>query len=372
MATNLHKVKNNCVGLTQNNPFSPGGTNLIVDNTLDGKLSTLGVNFWLTLWHIGRTPDTDTQMEIVEVIARTSPNNYKVNRAQQGTTQQTFPKNSNVALLWTAGNAHEVLNDTEPVAEGTTIVYGSDNLPHLLAVGADGYALFSDSTQPFGVGWSNNFPASPKSVNADELISSAATSELPIGVTGTGITIYNNGFSLHDATTAGVQVQKTLLDANAANLQFAYAHAIRLKFNANLSTVAGTGGGGSASGNAIGFSDVNTGLLDPTSSVPNSIKICQTANLSGDIYFVTSDSVGNTHTDISGFATPGNPYVYEIIWKPGVSAVLYVNGAIAATHTTNIPNAAVTAKLWYYTLLVGAGPIAGISVVTPVISISRV
>lgn len=150
----LHKFKNNCIGTVQNNPLASGGTNLIVDNSLDSRLSALGFNFWLTLWHIGTTPDTDPLMEIVEVTARPSPNNYTIVRAAQNTTAQQFAQNSNVGLLFTAGNFSEVLDSADAVAKGTLIVYGDDFLPHLLPVGSNGLSLLADSTvATIGVKW---------------------------------------------------------------------------------------------------------------------------------------------------------------------------------------------------------------------------
>lgn len=160
--SNLHKVTNNAIGLVQNNPLTIGGTNLIVDNALDTKLNAMGgFKFWLTLWHIATTPDTDASMEIVEVTARVSPNNYTITRAQQGTAASAFIQNSNVALLWTKGNAHEVLNDVDTVAQGTIIVYGSDFLPHLLPAGADGTRLQADSSvATIGLKWATGSGAS--------------------------------------------------------------------------------------------------------------------------------------------------------------------------------------------------------------------
>lgn len=151
----LHKLANNAVGLVKNNPLAIGGTNLVVDNALDGKLNAIGgFPFFLTLWGSALTPDTDTSVEIVEVSARVSPNNYTITRAQQGTVAVAWVLNSNVALLWTLTNAQEAIDFTSAVTKGSIVIYGSDFLPHILAVGTNNYALIADSAvATFGVKW---------------------------------------------------------------------------------------------------------------------------------------------------------------------------------------------------------------------------
>lgn len=152
MAT-LHSFANNAIGTIQNNPLASVGTNLIVNNALDTILQAIPQFYWLTLWHIGVTPDTDSQMEIVLVTARVSPNNYTITRAQQGTSAQNFVTNSNVGLLWTAGNAAEVIDYTDTVGKGYIIIYNSSGKPILLAPGSNGLSLVANSSATLGVNW---------------------------------------------------------------------------------------------------------------------------------------------------------------------------------------------------------------------------
>ena len=171
---NLHRTYNNAIGTIQNNPLLIAGTNLIVNNALDTKLNAIGsFPFWVTAWGIGLTPDTDPNREVMEVTARVSPNNYTVNRGQQGTAAIQWAQGSNIGLLWTAGNAQEVVTlDTLGTGYllyygsdglphlfasgglGEIIVFGSDNLPHLLTVGSNGKALLANSSATYGVNWS--------------------------------------------------------------------------------------------------------------------------------------------------------------------------------------------------------------------------
>ncbi len=110
MAENTHQFTNNALGTVQNSPsLSSGGTNLIVNSSLDTKLSPLLFPFYLTLWAAALTPDNDPLMEVVEVSARPSPNNYTIVRAKQGTTGVAHALNDNCALLLTAGNFTELI-----------------------------------------------------------------------------------------------------------------------------------------------------------------------------------------------------------------------------------------------------------------------
>ena len=93
----FHSVKNN---------FETTLTDTTTTNQTTIAITTspnIQVPYWLT---IGNNPTTG---EIVEVIA---DNNgmLTVNRGQQGTTSQTFPAGTRVALLMTAGHLQEIQN----------------------------------------------------------------------------------------------------------------------------------------------------------------------------------------------------------------------------------------------------------------------
>lgn len=174
MSVNLRRVTNNAVGLVANNPLSNVGTNLVVDNALDTKLNAIGsFPFWLTLWAVNTTPDTDGNMEIVEVTARPSTNNYTIVRAQQGTTGVQHNLNDNVGLFWTKGNAQEVTTQDAITAKGVLIVYTANGIPHALGPGTDGYAILADSTQTLGAKFGQ--VAQPSNVQNQDFIFAADT-----------------------------------------------------------------------------------------------------------------------------------------------------------------------------------------------------
>lgn len=139
MAT-FHQFVNNAVGTVQNNPLSNSGTNLVVDSTLDAKLSGLGFPYYLTIWDPNSNVNTNANMEIVEVTARPSPNNYTIVRGRQGTSGVSHQLGSSVSLLFTRGNFQESLPQGN-VEHGSVYYIGSDLLPHLLEPGSDGQFL---------------------------------------------------------------------------------------------------------------------------------------------------------------------------------------------------------------------------------------
>lgn len=141
MAT-FHQFVNNALGTVQNNPLTSGGTTLVTDSTLGTKLAALTFPFYLTLWGANSSPNTSASMEIVEVTANPSSNNFTIVRARQSTSASAHLQNDNVALLFTAGNFSEVLPQGT-VSQGSVIYIGSDNLPHLLPPGSNGQVLQS-------------------------------------------------------------------------------------------------------------------------------------------------------------------------------------------------------------------------------------
>jgi hypothetical protein len=104
MVTQFYSLKNNTLGLVQNNPLLSVGTNLVVDSTLDAKLNGMTYPLFLTIWGAnGLTPDTDPNVEIVEITARASANNYTIARGQENTTGAQHNFGDNIGLLLTAG-----------------------------------------------------------------------------------------------------------------------------------------------------------------------------------------------------------------------------------------------------------------------------
>lgn len=130
--TTFFKIANNAVGLVKNNPLALGDTNLVVDAALDSKLSGIGFPFHLTLWTAGLNPSTDPNVEIVNVTARPSANNYTITRAQEGTTAVAHAFNDNVGLLWTKALVDELetaINANVPYTGATANVdLGAYNL----------------------------------------------------------------------------------------------------------------------------------------------------------------------------------------------------------------------------------------------------
>jgi microcystin-dependent protein len=128
-----HQVQNNAVGLLTSN-ITDVGTNLVVSAALDSKLSSLAFPFYLTIWEAGMTPDTALYLEVVEVSARPSANNYTIVRAQQSTTNVAHNTDDNVGLFWTKGNADELLLSTP----GVIFPYAGSSAPagYLLCDGA--------------------------------------------------------------------------------------------------------------------------------------------------------------------------------------------------------------------------------------------
>lgn len=199
--TTFHQTSNNAVGTIQNNPLTSGGTNLQVNSELDTKLSALSFPFYLTLWTANSNPNTDTALEIVEVTARPSPNNYTIARGKQGTTGVDHSLNDSVGLFWTQGNINEVLA-SGTVSQGALYAINSSGLPYLLQPGTAGYLLSSG-----GAGADNAWIPSP----------TAKISESASAVTQTGNTTENTIDTI--AIPAG-----TLGTSNVVNYEAEYTY----------------------------------------------------------------------------------------------------------------------------------------------------
>jgi len=79
---------------------------------------------------------------------------------------------------------------------------------------------------------------------------------------------------------------------------------------------------------ATGFSEAYSGT---------SRKVCFASD-GATLYAVTADNATNNNTDISAGITITNWNTYKIVWTPGTNALFYVNGALLATETANIPS----------------------------------
>lgn len=294
MSVELHRTGNNVAGLIQNNPLTSGGTNLIVDNTTDGKLNAIGsFPFFLTLWTINTLPNTDPNMEIVNVTARVSPNNYTITRAQQGTIAIQHNLNDNVGLLWTAGNAQEVVT-TDAVTLGSVFVYDIQGVPHALPVGANGKFLAANSSATYGIDWetptaffqgifSNGLTT--KNVNDASV---AQTIAHGLGVAPKKVKLTANG-SVVVSSTTGFSVSIGVYNTTGPG-----SNRIAQVFNAAGSPVETVSTSSADSAGLFG-----TGVSDPS--------------IAGQIGVVTVDATNITIT-WTKHGTP-NSNVYSIMWE---------------------------------------------------------
>ena len=168
-------------------------------------------------------------------------------------------------------------------------------------------------------------------VNADENQTGYHTSQiiLQTATSGATITAYGNGIHIVDTSGgAGATSVKPILAllANGA-MKFDQPKTVRLKVPANL----GTASGGTNPGSGFGLGDSSSAaptFVNEDDTTFNSIKFVIN---SGVVYAVTSDGVGRTKTVISAGS------LYEIVWKPTSGVEFFVDGALVATHATNVP-----------------------------------
>jgi hypothetical protein len=139
----FHQYINNAIGTVQNNPLSSGGTTLTTDSTLGTKLAALTFPYFLTIWGANLNPNTDANMEIVTVTANPTSNNFTITRGSQSTTGVSHAQGSNIALLWTAGNANDAI-PSGTTSQGSIYYINGSNLPALLAPGSAGTVLSSN------------------------------------------------------------------------------------------------------------------------------------------------------------------------------------------------------------------------------------
>jgi hypothetical protein len=102
---------------------------------------------------------------------------------------------------------------------------------------------------------------------------------------------------------------------------------------------------------AMGFLALNADVFDI-----DSLGVCTTKHIgviikdqpsAARVYtFSNADGVTQTTTDITASVMDNRDQDYSIVYEAGVSAKLYVDGTLVATHTTNLPSGGVTDTIW--------------------------
>lgn len=321
MAT-FHQFKNNCVGTVQNNPLAIGGTNLIVDSTLDSKLSGLTFPFWLTLWDANTNPNTTASVEIVEVTARPSANNYTIVRAQQSTSASAHAQNSNCALLFTQGNLQEAVA-LGTIAQGSILYIDSAGKPHMLAPGSAGTFL---QTQGAGAD-----PAWAASIVANYGDGSDGNVTISSPTTLTRDMYYNDLTVTSTLTTNGYKIFVAGTISGNGTIDFGTAVAGTAGNNGSGGS-GGAGGGGGTSTGAGQFVTTpgaggSAGLLSGNSPVTPAVSKTSSIGSSGA-------AGGNGAGNGSGGGAAGTASSYA---KPGVLANLSLLGVDYKSDGTFIP-----------------------------------
>jgi len=181
-------------------------------------------------------------------------------------------------------------------------------------------------------------------VNADETVNSYWTTVIPLPVAvgnlmgwsavSVGHGYYGNG--IIEVVAPGTTISIIPLAGESVGnyvMNFSQNKIVRIKQTiasrltqavcrsaVGLSTVGGT---------AVNFSS----LTNTTES-----RICF-AHDSTNVYAICCNGVAISSVNIGAY-TDFQKYIYEIVWTPGVNVKFYINGALSATITTNIPTAA--------------------------------
>ncbi len=337
MSVSLHRVANNAVGLVQNNPLAIGGTNLTVDSALDNKLLGIGsFPFWLTLWNANTTPDTDTTVEIVEVTARPSPNNYTITRAQQGTAAIARAYLSNVGLLWTKGNAQEVTTLDAIAAKGSIVYYDATGTPKVLAPGTDGYELVADSSQTAGLKWQTTAQSVPPSTIAASVFETAARFfTIQLGA-GNAATFDTAGLTITDAANGN---GREIDWGGGSNTPYAGSPSFSCTFRLNSKT-----------GTSFGYCGLGDQMMAGATWASTKKHIGFVVKIvaaTASLYATQGD--GSTETISSALTTIAAGDVVEVYLKVNTTASVdyywRINGGAwssATNLTTNIPSGANT------------------------------
>lgn len=170
-------------------------------------------------------------------------------------------------------------------------------------------------------------------------------SDVPVGWETTGTPVNSSsldhggaGYTVIGGTGGGGLIVATSVPGNGSSDKYTAASSkdIKVKNRVQFDTTP-------SAGNSIGFGFADaTGTLDddPTSTATN----IRFVNQAGVLYAVNSNGTTNTATNISSGLTITSWNTYEIVFNPGTNILFYVNGAVKATHTTNLP----TGSLQYF------------------------
>lgn len=122
-----------------------------------------------------------------------------------------------------------------------------------------------------------------------------------------------------------------LIPGNGSNLSYTAASNKDIKFKTRFKYAASLG---VATYGGFGFEDAITTANNVETDNAISVRfVCNNATM----FAVTATGAANTNTNISAFLTLTDWNIFEIIFNPGTNAKFYINGVLAATHTTNLP-----------------------------------
>lgn len=158
-------------------------------------------------------------------------------------------------------------------------------------------------------------PTSGTTING-WITSSGAYSQSTVGVTLLGVNISN--MSMHTAIDDGVGASYVPNDGKTISIKF------RVKANSGAGVI---GFGMALQTTPATFYAAETDVVAGFRFV----------NDGGTLFAQNANGTTKTSTNISGSLTLTNFNTYEVVFTPGVSAAFYVNGALVATQTTNLP-----------------------------------
>lgn len=211
----------------------------------------------------------------------------------------------------------------------------------------------------------------PYTINADERISSFFTKEVPMVVTSsstmTGWTVVMTGGGANlsqdgagswtnlNASVDSLASTNIFSPAGASTDNYTYGASKALRYKQYLKLADTTNRKGW--GLAITASHIYTAQTDTSNGEIRFI------NNAGTLYAQNANGTA-TSTNITSGITMTNWNLYEIVFTPGVDIKFYINGALKATHTTNLP----TSGTPVIAMGTNAGG-AGILTLPPIISI---
>ncbi len=242
----------------------------------------------------------------------------------------------------------EVIVDGGYTAKGELVAATAASTPGLLSVGNNGDVLTADSSESTGLKW-----IAP---NVDFMGLGASTGaktymQVPLvnfdsshnvwDSTGAGTftrTLTPGGVHLNATGTSGFSYLETqngvFVDMSKANNVLMFDSTFTtLAFEASFQLNASALGEGDC---GLGFAQNATGVLTNGSTARH---VGFNIDSSGDLYASNGDNSTNTNTNI-GTMSAQTWYTVKLEWEKGVEARFYLDGVLAATHTTNLPSAA--------------------------------